>query len=62
MLKSMYSLSLEEKVRTTRKTGGLHSPYKGVILAAPQGAVKRSADRIFLQAAPLSGAVFICSY
>jgi len=26
-------------VRTTRKTGGLHSPYKGVILAAPQGAV-----------------------
>lgn len=49
-------------VRTTRITGGLHSPYKGVILAAPQGAVKRSADRISLQAAPLSGAVFICSY
>ena len=32
-------------------------PYKGVILAAPQGAVKRSADRIFLQKAPQSGAV-----
>ena len=34
----------------------------GLILAAPQGAVKRSADRILLRAAPLSGAAFTCSY
>ena len=37
---------------------GLHSPCKGVIWTAPQGAVKRPAGRIFLQEAPLSGAVF----
>ena len=35
-----------EKVKTTRKTGGLHKPYKGLRQAAPKGAVKRSADRI----------------
>ena len=51
-----------EPVRTTRKTGGLHKPYKGIVLAAPQGAVKRSADRIGLRAAPPSGAAFICSF
>ena len=34
------------KVKTTRKTGGLHKPYKGLRQAAPKGAVKRSADRI----------------
>ena len=33
-------------VKTTRKTGGLHKPYKGLRQAAPKGAVKRSADRI----------------
>ena len=30
---------------TTRKAGGMHQPYKGMLLAAPQGAPKRSADR-----------------
>ena len=34
------------EVKTTRKTGGLHEPYKGLRQAAPKGAVKRSADRI----------------
>ena len=34
------------EVKTTRKTGGLHKPYKGLRQAAPKGAVKRSADRI----------------
>ena len=34
------------KVKATRKTGGLHKPYKGLRQAAPKGAVKRSADRI----------------
>ena len=33
-------------VKTTRKTGGLHEPYKGLRQAAPKGAVKRFADRI----------------
>ncbi len=37
---------LRAKVKTTRKTGGLHEPYKGLRQAAPKGAVKRSADRI----------------
>ena len=36
----------ERKVKTTRKTGGVHEPYKGLRQAAPKGAVKRSADRI----------------
>ena len=43
------ALALElqnDLVRTTRITGGLLWPYKGLVLAAPQGAVKRSADRI----------------
>ena len=34
------------QVKTTRKTGGLHKPYKGLRQTAPKGAVKRSADRI----------------
>lgn len=53
------ALAIINSVRTTRKTGGLHKPYKGIVLAAPQGAVKRSADRIGLRAAPPSGAAFI---
>ena len=38
--------SLFRGVKTTRKTGGLHKPYKGLRQTAPKGAVKRSADRI----------------
>ena len=49
-------------VQDTRYTGVLHTPYKGVISAAPQGAMKQSADRILLQADPLSGTAFICAY
>jgi len=29
---------IQLKVKTTRKTGGLTWPYKGLLLAAPQGA------------------------
>lgn len=28
-------LAIINSVRTTRKTGGLHKPYKGIVLAAP---------------------------
>ena len=45
-LKESLNILLFTKVKTTRKTGGLHEPYKGLRQAAPKGAVKRSADRI----------------
>ena len=41
-----HPLCAVRRVKTTRKTGGLHKPYKGLRQAAPKGAVKRSADRI----------------
>ena len=47
-----------QKVRTTRITGGLLWPYKGLVLAAPQGAVKRSADRIQNSSGPTKWGCF----
>jgi len=31
-------IMIDPEVKTTRKTGGLTWPYKGLLLAAPQGA------------------------
>ena len=45
-------------VMTTRKTGGMHLAYKAILLAAPQGAPKRFANRITFTGCPTSGAVF----
>ena len=44
---------------TTRKAGGMHQPYKGMLLAAPQGAPKRSADRKPFTSSPTKWG---CSY
>lgn len=37
---------------TTRKTGGMHLVYKAIMLAAPQGAPKWFANRIFFTGCP----------
>jgi len=50
------------RIMTTGKTGGMHLAYKAILLAAPQGAPKRFANRIFLQAAPQVGRSFICPF
>ncbi|NLB80278.1 MAG: hypothetical protein GX800_01355, partial [Clostridiaceae bacterium] len=42
-------------VKTTRITGGLHSPYKGVLLAEPQGSLKWFANRTMFSGCPLKG-------
>lgn len=51
-------ISNNVKVMTTDKTGGMHLAYKAIMLAAPQGAPKRFANRITIAGCPTSGAVF----
>ena len=52
-------IGIHRIVMTTRKTGGMHQPYKGMLLAAPQGAPKRSADRKPFTSSPTKWG---CSY
>ena len=50
---------LISQIKTTRKTRGMHWPFKGILLAEPEGSLKNPPTASFSQAAA-KAAVFLC--